>query len=121
MCCTTIFACIMAMISNFPIIYVFRELFQDSFPSNITHFACDFSSFFVKGNIFSFHNQLYFLRVLLKIHKAFSYNLFRDIRYVCFLCDQVPKLLAFNKCKEYAHLFLLLKNFLDYLHIHLSF
>ena len=48
----------------------------------------------------------------------FSYNLPCNINYVCFLYYKTPKLSTFNIHKEYAHLFLLLKNFLNCLHIH---
>ena len=50
--------------------------------------------------------RLFFLRVLLKIHKTFSSNLFHNIKYVCLLCDQILKLLTLN---------------IDYLHINLFF
>ena len=36
LCRASIFTCIMAMISNVLIIYIFRELFQDSLPTNVT-------------------------------------------------------------------------------------
>ena len=53
-----------------------------------------FLSSFVNGNAFSFQNKLYifcaFSKIHLKIHKTFSYNLFCDINYVYFLCDQMP-------------------------------
>ena len=67
---------------------------------------------------FSFQNQLYFLCVHLKIHKTFWCNIFCNIKYVCFLCDPMPKSLILNIRKEQAHLFLVLKNILDCLHIH---
>ena len=54
---------------------------------------------------FSFQNQLYLLRALLKILKTFKYNLFYDIKYVCFLYDQMNKFLPLNIRKVYAHLF----------------
>ena len=53
--------------------------------------------------------------------KSFSQNLFRDIKYVYLLFDQIPKLWTLNIHKEYSLQFLLVKNFLDYLHIHLLF
>ena len=46
--------------------------------------------------------------------------LFCDINYAS-LYDQIPKLLTLNIHKEYAHLFLSLKNFQDYFRIHLFF
>ena len=39
---------------------------------------------------FSFQNQLFFLQVLLKNHKTFSYNIFHDIKYAYFLYDEIP-------------------------------
>ena len=96
MCCVSLFTCIIAVMCNFSIIYTFRELF-------------------VKGNIFfPFQINYIFLRVLLNLHKKFSYIIFCDIKYVCFLCDQIPKLLILNNHKECAHLFLLVKNFLNF-------
>ena len=70
---------------------------------------------------FSFENQLYFWRVLSKIRKTFVYNLFDDLKHVYFLSDQMPKMLTLSIHNEYTPLFLLLKTFLDYLHIHLFF
>ena len=64
-----------------------------------------FYLFFVNGSIFSFQSQSYILRVLLKIHKTFSYNLPHDIKYACFPYDQMTKLLTLNIRKQYAHLF----------------
>ena len=43
--------------------------------------------FLLTVTFFSFQNQLCFLHVLLKIHKCFSNGLFRNIKYVCLLCD----------------------------------
>ena len=63
----------------------------------------------LKVTFFSFQNQLCFLC----FSKTFSNNLSRNIKCVCFLCDQMPKWLLLNIHKEYAHVILLLKNFLD--------
>ena len=98
---------VMTLISDFLIIYIFR-IFLDSFSTDVLHYFaswCDFTSFLLTVTFFSFQNQLYFLRVLLKKHKTFSYNLFHIIKYVYLLFDQTPKLLALNIHKEYIHLF----------------
>ena len=42
---------------------------------------------------YSFQNQLYFLRILINKYKSFSFNPFHNIKYACFLYDQIPKLL----------------------------
>ena len=70
------------MISNLSIIYIVRGFFASLW---------DFNSFGVKGNIFSFQNLLYFLRVLLKTCKTLSYSLFHDTKNAYFLSDQIPK------------------------------
>ena len=122
MCCVSIFSCIMTIISNSPIIYTFREHFLWFFfyKCNILlHLDVILILVLLTIKFFSFQNQLHFLRVLLKIHKRFSYNLFCNIKYVCFLCHQMLKFLTLNICKEYVHIFLLLKNFSDCFHIHL--
>ena len=71
----------------------------------LSHFDVILVLLFLTVAFFSFQNQLYFLRVLLSIHRAFSYNIFHDIDYVCFLRDKMPKLLTLNIHKEYAYLF----------------
>ena len=53
---------------------------------------CVLSFCVLKDNILSLKNQLCCLRVLLKKYKTFLYNLFYDIKYVCFLCDQMAKI-----------------------------
>ena len=124
MCCTSIFFCIMTMISNFPIIYTIGEPFLRFFFHNcniLLNLDVILVLLLLVVIFFSFRGQFYFLHVLLKIRKTFSYSIFHEIKYVCFLCDQMPKILTLNIYRKYAHLFLLLKNFLDYLHIHLFF
>ena len=124
MYCTSIFTCIITVISHCPIIYDFRELFWDFYFTNITYFGSLCLDVililsFLMVTFFSLQNQLYFMRVPLKKYKTFSYNIFHDINYVCLLCDQIPKFLINNIHKEIVLQFLVLKNFLDYLHIHL--
>ena len=62
MCCTSIFTCKMTLVSNFLIIYTLRELFEDSFSTNITYFCIlMWSQFlFVIGNIFFFLKSIIF-------------------------------------------------------------
>ena len=71
MCRTSIFTCILTIISNFSIIYIFREIF-------LRILFCKYFSilFLLTVTFFSFQNQLYFLHVLLKIHRTFSCSLF---------------------------------------------
>ena len=127
MYCAPTFTCLVEMISNFPIIYTFRKLFKDPSTTNITYFCILLHLdvilvlLLLSVTFCSFLHQLYFSCVLLKIHKTFSYSLFHDLKYVFFLCDKIPKLLTLNIHKEYAPENLLLKNFLEYLHIHLFF
>ena len=115
------FTIIVAMISNFLIIYTFRELFNYFFQKHniLLHLDVISICLLIIVTFFSFQNQLYFLGVSLKFHKTFTYSPFHDVKPVCFLCDQMPNLLTWNIYKEYADLFLLLKNSLDFLHIHL--
>ena len=123
MCRASIFSCIGTMISNFSIIYTFREFFLRFIfhkCNNILHPDVTLVLLLLTVTFFLFQNKLYFLRALLKIHKTFLYSLFHHIKYVCFLCDQMPKFFTLNIRKEYATQFLLLKNFLD-MHMHLSF
>ena len=77
MCCTSIFTCMMTMISRFSIIYTFRELFKIFFHKYKTRLHLDVILIlvFLTVTFCSFQNQLYFLRVLWKKYKTFSYNL----------------------------------------------
>ena len=119
-----------------------------AFPCNNDNDHRHFDNFYLQNfSEFLFHkyNIILHLRVILilflltvtfflfKINYIFSYsfkesqNLFIQyvfsygIKYVYLLYDQIPKLLTLNICKEYVHLFLLLKNFLDYFLIYLFF
>ena len=73
------------------------------------------------GNIFLFLESIIFFACSLKEVQNFFIQSFRNKKYACFLYDQIQKLLALNIRKGYAHLFLLLKIFLDYFHINLFF
>ena len=114
MCCASIFTCKMTMVPNFLIIFIISKLF-------LSFFFCKYNILLRLDVIlvlllltvafFSFQNRLYFSRTLLKIRKTFSHNLFLNIKYVCFLYNQMSKLLALNIRIEYVHLFLFLKMF----------
>ena len=68
---------------------------------------CDYSSFSFNGTIlFFFQNELHLWHVLLVKCKTFLSNLLCDIN--------CAYLMTLNILKEHAHLFLLLKIFLDY-------
>ena len=75
-CCASIFNCVITMISDFSII--FRIFFRKY---NI-HLHLDMILILLLWTVtvFSFQNQLYFLRVLLKKYKTFSPNLVHDIQ-----------------------------------------
>ena len=120
MCGVSRFTCIMTMVSEFSLIFIFSKLFTIFFSKYNLILRLDIILFFILlvVTFFSFQNQLYFLRVLLKQHKTFSYNLSHDIKYACLLYDQIPNMLTFNFRKEYP---LLPSLFLDYFHIHLFF
>ena len=63
-CQSSIPFCIMAVVSYFSIIYIFKEFFYEIFFINITYFvasSCDFNSLFVNGNIFVFSKPVFFL------------------------------------------------------------
>ena len=66
---TSIFPCIMTMISNFTIFFIFQIFISNFFFTNITNFSIfiNFCSSFVYNFIF-FFLKLFFLRALLKIH-----------------------------------------------------
>ena len=124
MWCISIFPSVMAMLSNFPIIYTFREFFLRFFFHKyniLLRLDVILILLLLTVAFFLFKINYIFLRVLLKKYKTFSYNLFHDIKCACFPYDEIPKLLTLNIHKEYVHLFLLLNIFLDYLHIHLFF
>ena len=93
-CCTLIVTCIMTLISHFSIIYNLRFLFHKC--NNISHLDVILVVSLLTVTFFSFQNQLY------SLHNLLLYSL-HNIR------------------KEYTHLFLLIKNFLDCLHTHLFF
>ena len=128
MCCASIFTCIMTMISDVSIIFIFSKPFLGF---KLFFLFCNYNILLrldvilvlllLTVTFFYFQNQLYFLRVLLEKYKTFSYSFFHDIKYAYFLYDQIGKLLILNICKEYAHLVLLLQNFLHYLFIHRFF
>ena len=108
MCCTSIFTSIMAMVHNFSITL--------SFPNFLWIFFCKCNvllgldvilALFLLTTTFFFQNQLYFLRVFLKIYKIFSYNFFCDTNYAYFLYNQMPNQLALNICIECFSIFLL--------------
>ena len=73
-------------------------------------FWCDFSYFLLTVTS-CFQNQFYFWHALLKIYKAFLYNIFRNINNDYFLYDQIPKFLSLSIGKEFIFLLLLLKIF----------
>ena len=116
MCCASVFTGMVAMVSNFMVVFIFSKLFYEFFfyRCNILVYFDVILVFFLLTLTNFFQNQLCFLHDLLKIHKTFSCNFFRDTNYVYFLYDQMPKLLTLNIRKEYIFLFLLLKIFLDY-------
>ena len=98
MCSTSIFTCIMAMICNFSIFFIKQTFLTFFFHKYNTflHLDVHVILFFANDNIFSFQNWLYLLRDLLKKYKTFSYNLFHNIKYACFLCDEIPKIVDFE-------------------------
>ena len=123
MCCTSIFTCIIAMISNFLITFTLDSSFKIHSPQTCHIFAfwCDFSSSFVNGNNFFLSKSIIFYACFLKEVQNIFIKTFPQYKCVCFLCGEMPKLLILNNRKENAPLFLLLKTFLDYLHIRLFF
>ena len=122
MCCTSIFTCIMAMVFNFSITYLWKVFLWNVFRKyDILWYLRVISTLYLLTVIYFFQNQLFFLSVLWKIYKIFSWYLFEGIKYVYLLWRQIPKLLILNIHKEYANLFLLLKIFLDCSCIHLFF
>ena len=121
--CASIFTCVMTMISNFLIVFISKEFFKESFPTNITFFyiLCDFNSFLVSDNIFLFSKSVTLFAFSLKDSQNFFIQFFGNIKCVCLPCDQIPKLLTLNTHKEYARLSLLFQMFLDHFHTHLFF
>ena len=82
-----------------------------SIQSNAFVSWCNFSSSFVNCKNFFFSKSIIFFACFLKVHKTFSYNLFYDMKYVCFLYSQIPKLLTLSIRKKYAHLFFVVEEF----------
>ena len=80
MCCASMFLCIMTMISEFSIIYIFSI-----FKCNVLlHLDMILILFLLTGTFFSFQNQLYFPHIHLKKYKTFSNNIQSFPRYkVC--------------------------------------
>ena len=73
------------MISNFPIIYISKESLYEIFSTNcnrLLRLSVILTLCLLTVTFCSFQNQLLFLRVLLKIHNIFSYNLFQRYK-VC--------------------------------------
>ena len=93
--CACIFLCRLTMTSDFLIIYVFSIFLGFLFHKYniLSHLCVILILFLLMVIFFCFQNQLYFLHVILKNHKIFSYNLFRNIKYACFLHDQIPQII----------------------------
>ena len=92
---TSIFSCIMAVISNFTNFYNFELFIFNFFFLHFfflfvcflfLHFHMIFATLLLINPFFSFYNQLISLRAFLRIHKAFSYNLNLCLHHACFLC-----------------------------------
>ena len=116
MCCASLFTCIMTINSYFLIIFIFRKRFRFFFCKYniLLHLDMIFVLFLLTAVFFFFSKSVIYLVCFLKKSQNFFINLFHDIKYVCFLYDQIPKLLALNIYKEYAYIFSLLKIFLIY-------
>ena len=101
-CCASIFTCATTMISDFSIIFILANFFRIFFSkcNILLHLDMVLILLLLTVTFFSFQNQLHFLRVFLKKYKTFSYNLLHNIKYVCFLCDQIPKLLTLNSTRN---------------------
>ena len=117
MCCTSLFICIMAIISNFSIIFIFSELLSVSFSAKVINFCIFviFNSLFVNSIFFLFSKSMFLISSLKNSQNFFIQSFPWYKKYVCFLCDKMAKLLTLNFHKEYTHLFL------DYFLIHLFF
>ena len=83
MCCVSIFTCIMTMISNFLVVYIFRELFQDFF--------------FHKYNII-LHLDLILILLLLMV----TFFVFKIIHTIIF---KIKSMFVFSmiKCPNFWH------------------
>ena len=104
MCCDSIFTCIMTMIFDFSIIFIFTKLvlgFVFLKYNILLRFDLVLILLLLTVTFFSFQNHLYFLRVALKKYKTFSYNLFNNIKHDCFLYDQITKLLTSVEIVQY--------------------
>ena len=84
------FIYIMKMISNFPIIYISETIFYEIAYSILLHLRVILTLCLLTVTFFSFQNQLFFLCVLLKIHKTFSCYFFLDTKYACFYMVKLP-------------------------------
>ena len=76
-CWTSLFTCIMAMISNFLIIYNPREFFYEIFSANIAYFSIfAFNSLFVSDNIFFFLNPIILVACFFKGSQNFFHTIY---------------------------------------------
>ena len=119
MCCASIFTCIMAMVSNFSVIFIFGKFlsiyfYKYNIPLHLgvilvlflltaTSVVFFISKFFKINCIFCVFLKIQ--RKLLKIQKTFSCNLLRGINYAYFLQNQMPKQLIQNIRRRYVFLF----------------
>ena len=93
--CAFVFLCRLTMISDFLIIYVFSIFLGFLFHKYniLLHLCAVLILFLLTVIFFSFQNQLYFLHVITCKFFCMLYNLFRNIKYACFLHDQTPQIL----------------------------
>ena len=84
MCSTSIFPCIMTMICNFTIYFIFQIFIFKFFFANTTDF-CIFMNLaallIITSFFFFLENLLFSLRDLLRIHKTFPCNLYLCIHH----------------------------------------
>ena len=80
---TSMFSCIMIMIFNFSIFLSFKYLFSRFFYkyNRFLHFHMIPATLWLVTSFFSFENYLFSLRVLLNIHKTFSYYFYLYIHH----------------------------------------
>ena len=120
---TSIFTCIMTMMSTFMIFSSLAYLYSICFYkyNRFLHFDMIPVVLLLITSFFLFKiNYLLFI-FLLRIHETFWCSLYTRIHHAYFLCFQIIKLQKLKNLMECVHLLLLQMNFQDYFYIHQPF
>ena len=101
-CWNSIFTCIMAMISNFLIVYIIKEFFYDLIPANIRYSSFFVKCFFVNGNFF-FSNPIILVACYFKDSQNFFIQDFLRYKVCLFLFGDCWYWISARSCGLFAH------------------